>query len=339
VVLYWIDHGVKIFRVDNPHTKAFAFREWKIADVQAKHPDAVFFAEAFTRPKRMKKLAKLGFTMSYTYFTWKNEWWDLRAFMEEVLNGGAVEYYRPNFFVNTPDILNEYLVAGGRPAFRIRLLLAATLSSLYGMYSGYELIENVPVKKGSEEYLDSEKYQLRHRDWNAAGNINADIALVNRLRREQRALQRLDNVTFHESENPAVLFYSKAANPPARQWLGHWQEVPTVIPSGSVVIPSGSEGSARHVSADPSLSLGMTGAGLGVTGPDLFIAVTTDWKSPQESMVHVPLAQLGLGDDDQYVLRDLLTDQRYTWRGSRNYVRLDPTNGPVAHIFAIERKA
>jgi starch synthase (maltosyl-transferring) len=339
VVLYWIDHGVKIFRVDNPHTKAFAFWEWMIADVQAKHPDAVFFAEAFTRPKRMKKLAKLGFTMSYTYFTWKNEWWDLRAFMEEVLNGGAVEYYRPNFFVNTPDILNEYLVAGGRPAFRIRLLLAATLSSLYGMYSGYELIENVPVKKGSEEYLDSEKYQLRHRDWNAAGNINADIALVNRLRREQRALQRLDNVTFHESENPAVLFYSKAANPPARQWLGHWQEVPTVIPSGSVVIPSGSEGSARHVSADPSLSLGMTGAGLGVTGPDLFIAVTTDWKSPQESMVHVPLAQLGLGDDDQYVLRDLLTDQRYTWRGSRNYVRLDPTNGPVAHIFAIERKA
>jgi starch synthase (maltosyl-transferring) len=339
VVLYWIEHGVKIFRVDNPHTKAFAFWEWMIADVQAKHPDAVFFAEAFTRPKRMKNLAKLGFTMSYTYFTWKNQWWDLRQYVEE-LQGGSAEYYRPNFFANTPDILNEYLVDNGRPGFRIRLMLAATLSSLYGIYSGFELIENVPVKKGSEEYLDSEKYQLRHRDWNAAGNINDDVALVNRLRREQPALQRLDNVTFHESENPAVLFYRRAANPPARQWVGHWQEVPlvipsasAVIPSASAVIPSASEGSASlGPKADPSLSLRMTRS-------DLLIAVTTDAKKPQESMVHVPLAPYGLAENDQYVVRDLLTGEKYTWRGSRNYVRLDPINGPIAHVFAIERKA
>jgi starch synthase (maltosyl-transferring) len=302
VVLYWIDHGVKIFRVDNPHTKAFAFWEWMIADVKSKHPDALFFAEAFTRPKRMKNLAKLGFTMSYTYFTWKNTWWELRPYIEE-LQGPAAEYYRPNFFVNTPDILSEYLVEGGRPAFRIRLMLAATLSSLYGIYSGYELIENKPVKKGSEEYLDSEKYQIRHRDWNAAGNINDDIARINTLRREQPALQRFDNVTFHESENPVVLFYTKN------------------------VIPSASEGSALKPGADPSLTLGMT---------NLLIAATTDWQKPQESMVHVPLASLGLGENDPYVVHDLLTGQKYTWRGSRNYVRLDPVNGPIAHIFAIE---
>ena len=309
VILYWIDHGVKLFRVDNPHTKAFAFWQWMIADVQARHPDAVFFAEAFTRPKRMKNLAKLGFTMSYTYFTWKNSSWDLRSYIEE-LQGGAVEYYRPNFFANTPDILNEYLVEHGRPAFRIRLLLAATLSSLYGIYSGYELIENVPVKPGSEEYLDSEKYQLRHRDWNAPGNINDDVALVNRLRREHPALQRLDNVTFHESENPTILFYRKAANPPPRQWLGHWQPVPLNI-------------AAR--SAQPA-------------APDLLIAVTTDATKPQESTVNVPLAPFGLGENDQYVVRDLLTGAKYTWRGSRNYVRLDPVNGPIAHIFVIESR-
>jgi starch synthase (maltosyl-transferring) len=309
VVLYWIDHGVKIFRVDNPHTKAFAFWEWMIADVQARHPDAVFFAEAFTRPKRMKHLAKLGFTMSYTYFTWKNSSWDLRSYVEE-LQGGTVDYYRPNFFANTPDILNEYLVENGRPGFRIRLLLAATLSSLYGIYSGFELVENIPLKPGSEEYLDSEKYQLRHRDWNAAGNINDDIALVNRLRREQPALQRLDNVTFHTSENPTILFYRKAANPPARQWLGRWQDVPV-----------------EHAARSPQSA-----------APDLFIAVTTDAKKPQESTVHVPLAPLGLGENDQYVVRDLLTGAKYTWRGSRNYVRLDPIKGPFAHVFAIERK-
>src|SRR5688500_15115909 len=163
------------FREDNPHTKPLAFWEWMIADIQSEYPDVIFFAEAFTRPKRMKNLAKLGFTMSYTYFTWKNSSWDLRSYVEE-LQGGALEYYRPNFFANTPDILNEYLVEHGRPGFRIRLLLAATLSSLYGIYSGFELIENVPVKPGSEEYLDSEKYQLRHRDWNAKGNINDDVA-------------------------------------------------------------------------------------------------------------------------------------------------------------------
>ncbi|HEX7020120.1 MAG TPA: alpha-1,4-glucan--maltose-1-phosphate maltosyltransferase, partial [Gemmatimonadaceae bacterium] len=185
--LHWIDHGVKIFRVDNPHTKTFAFWEWVINEVQSRHPDVIFFAEAFTRPKRMKLLAKLGFTMSYTYFTWKNSAWELREYMEELTHSPMVEYYRGNLFTNTPDILTDYLVHGGRPAFRARLLLAATLSPLYGIYSGYELIENVPVRAGSEEYLDSEKYQIRPRNYDAPGNLNAELQLLNRLRRENSA--------------------------------------------------------------------------------------------------------------------------------------------------------
>jgi starch synthase (maltosyl-transferring) len=274
-----------------------------IADVQSAHPDVVFFAEAFTRPKRMKNLAKLGFTMSYTYFTWKNTWWELRDYLEE-LQGAPTEYYRPNFFANTPDILPDYLVEGGRSAFRIRTLLAATLSPLYGIYSGFELGENVPVRKGSEEYLDSEKYEIKSRDWNAAGNINDDITAINRIRRQQVALQRFDNLTFHPSDNPAVLFYRKAANVVPRQWVGsHWQNVPNV----------------------PALS----------TTDDLLIAVTTDPRSPQETVVHVPIEVMGIAPDAEYVVHDLLTDKRYTWRGERNYIRLDPVNGQPAHVFQL----
>jgi starch synthase (maltosyl-transferring) len=209
VLLHWIRHGVTIFRVDNPHTKPLAFWEWVIADVQSEYPGTIFFAEAFTRPKRMKSLAKLGFTMSYTYFTWKNTSWELRDYATELNTPPVTEYYRGNFFVNTPDILNEYLVHGGRPAFRIRAVLAATLSPLWGMYAGYELIENVPVKPGSEEYLDSEKYQIRVRDWNARGNISDEIARLNAIRRETPALQRFGNLSFPGTENDNILFYRK----------------------------------------------------------------------------------------------------------------------------------
>jgi len=210
LVVHWVSHGVTAFRVDNPHTKPSAFWEWLIQDVQDAHPDVIFFAEAFTSPKRMKNLGKLGFTMSYTYFTWKNTSWELRDYLTELTTPPTIEYFRGNLFANTPDILNEYLVLGGRPAFRARLLLAATLSPLYGIYSGYELVEKVPLKKGSEEYLHSEKYEIRVRDWNAPGNINADIALVNRIRRETPALQRFENLTFHHSENDQILFYRRA---------------------------------------------------------------------------------------------------------------------------------
>ena len=211
VLLYWIDVGVKTFRVDNPHTKPFVFWEWMLREIQDEHPDVVFLSEAFTRPKRMKGLAKLGFTQSYTYFTWRNHSWELREYLEELSRKEMVEYFRPNFFANTPDILHEYLQKGGRPAFRIRLLLAATLSPIYGIYSGFELCENEPREPGSEEYLNSEKYEIRVRDWEAPGNINADIKVINRIRKENPALQRLDNITFHPSENDQVLFYHKQA--------------------------------------------------------------------------------------------------------------------------------
>jgi starch synthase (maltosyl-transferring) len=211
VVLYWIQHGVKIFRVDNPHTKPLAFWEWMIADIQREHPDVIFLSESFTRPNRMKSLAKLGFTQSYTYFTWKNSSWELRDYLTELTKTDMVEYYRPNFFANTPDILHEYLQHGGRAAFRIRLVLAATLSPVYGIYSGYELCENQAVKPGSEEYLDSEKYEIRVRDWNAPGNIKQDVSKLNRIRSENAALHALANLEMVKTDHDGVFAYRKYA--------------------------------------------------------------------------------------------------------------------------------
>jgi starch synthase (maltosyl-transferring) len=216
-MLFWVARGVRTFRVDNPHTKPFAFWEWLIREVQGAHPDVVLLSEAFTRPARMKGLAKLGFTQSYTYFTWRNTAAELREYLTELTRSDMVEYFRPNFFANTPDILHAYLQTGGPPAFRIRLVLAATLSPLYGIYSGFELCENVPAAPGSEEYLHSEKYEIRVRDWNAPGNLNDDIARINRIRRENPALQRLANLRFHDSGDEQTLFYHKHA--PGNQLL------------------------------------------------------------------------------------------------------------------------
>jgi starch synthase (maltosyl-transferring) len=209
VFLFWVGHGVKIFRVDNPHTKSFRFWEWCIAEIQRDHPDTIFLAEAFTRPKVMRYLAKCGFSQSYTYYTWRNEASELREYLTELTTTELQEYMRPNFFANTPDILNEYLVSGGRPAFEVRLVLAATLAASYGIYSGYELWENVPVRPGSEEYLDSEKYQIKVRDYNAPGNLKELIARVNHVRREHAALQQNATLAFHATDNPTLLFYSK----------------------------------------------------------------------------------------------------------------------------------
>lgn len=209
VFLYWVEQGVKTFRVDNPHTKPLAFWEWCIAEVQ-KHDEAVvFLSESFTRPNRMKGLAKLGFTQSYTYFTWKNSKQELVDYMTELTQPDMVDYFRPNFFANTPDILHEYLQMGGPPAFRIRLLLAATLAPLYGIYSGFELCENQAVRPGSEEYLDSEKYELRQRDWNAPGNIKRDVARLNGIRGTEPALAQLANVHFCHTDSEDILAYVK----------------------------------------------------------------------------------------------------------------------------------
>jgi starch synthase (maltosyl-transferring) len=205
VVLSWVKRGVTVFRVDNPHTKPVPFWEWLIAEVRREHPEVIFLAEAFTRPAMMTTLGKVGFAQSYTYFTWKNTRWELLEFIAQLLDWK--ETYRPNFFANTPDILHEYLVAGGRPAFEARLVLAGTLSPSYGIYSGYESFENVPAKPGSEEYLDSEKYEAKKRALD--GPLLPLVATLNRARRENPALQRFDNLTFLETENDSLFAYLK----------------------------------------------------------------------------------------------------------------------------------
>jgi starch synthase (maltosyl-transferring) len=204
-LVFWVERGVRIFRVDNPHTKPIGFWEWLIRTVREQHPDVVFLAEAFTSPARMYALAKAGFSQSYTYFTWKNASWELRDYVEE-LAGPPSEFFRPNFFANTPDILHEYLQTGGRPAFEARLILAATLSPSYGIYSGFENLESVAVAPGSEEYLDSEKYEAKERALD--GPLLPLVRRLNEIRRLHPALGRID-VRFIETENPALIAYVK----------------------------------------------------------------------------------------------------------------------------------
>lgn len=207
VVDHWIAQGVKTFRVDNPHTKPLPFWEWLIRAVQDEHPDAIFLAEAFTRPKPMRALAKLGFTQSYTYFTWRNFKHELRGYLEELTQGPAAEYLRGSLWPNTPDILPEALQRGGPPAFKIRLALAATLSSLYGLYMGYEWCEARALQ--GEEYLDSEKYQLIAWELDRPGNLGAFIRALNRIRREHPALRLYRNLRFFDADNDQILFYGK----------------------------------------------------------------------------------------------------------------------------------
>ncbi len=284
LIVVWAERGVRIFRVDNPHTKPLAFWEWLIGDVQSVYPDTIFLAEAFTRPKMMRALAKLGFTQSYTYFTWRNERWELIEYLTELTQTEMREYYRANFFANTPDILPRILQVGGRPAFRMRLLLAATLSSVYGIYSGFELCENRPRGPDSEYYLDSEMYQHKVWDWDREGDIVDDVKRINRIRRQHPALHLYDNLRFHGSDNPQIIAYGKAT-------------------------PDASDVVVCVVNLDPF------------------------W--PQSAWIDVPVREWGIAGDQPYVVHDLMTDQRYTWRGSWNWVRLDPHVQP-AHVFAIE---
>jgi starch synthase (maltosyl-transferring) len=283
VFLFWIEHGVRAFRVDNPHTKPFAFWEWVIADVTRAHPDVLFLAEAFTRPKAVRTLAALGFSQSYTYFIWRTTAAELREYVTELTTTELAEILRPAFFPTTPDVLHAYLQTGGRAGFRVRLLLAATLSPLYGIYSGYELCEGTPLHTGSEEFLDSEKFQLRQRDWSAAGNLNDDLAALNAIRRAHPALQRANNVEFLEAEHEHILWYAKRGDAPSAT---------------------------------------------------LLIAVNLDPHHAQETMAHVPLELLGLDEATPFDVEDLLSGERYTWRGRRNYVRLDPAIR-VGQIFRL----
>jgi starch synthase (maltosyl-transferring) len=283
---FWISHGVKAFRVDNPHTKPVVFWEWLIREVQREHPEIVFLSEAFTRPKMMKVLAKAGFTQSYTYFTWRNEKQELAEYLAEITSPPVAEYFRGNLWPNTPDILHATLVRGGRPAFKLRLVLAATLSSLYGIYSGYELCENVPVAPTSEEYLNSEKYEIRVRDWEAPGNLVDFITRVNTIRRKNAALQQYRNLRFYHADSPDILWYGKAT-----------AERDNVI----------------------------------------FVAANLDPTVEHDSMVEVPIAELGIAPSETYKMHELISDRVYEWQGARNFVKLYPGVDP-AQIFRLERR-
>lgn len=284
IILFWAEHGVRIFRVDNPHTKPLPFWEYLINGVRARYPDVIFLSEAFTRPKMMKALAKAGFHQSYTYFTWRNSKQELTEYFTELTQTDMREYFRGNLFTNTPDILPFVLQDGGRPAFMIRVALAATLSSLYGIYSGFELCENQALP-GREEYLNSEKYQFKERDWDAPGNIKDWIARLNKIRRENRALQFYDNLQFHDADNDAILFYSKMTT------------------------------SRDNI---------------------ILVVVNLDPHRKQSSYIDVPIDQFGPMEADIYQVHDLISGTRYTWRGRRNYVELDPEIQP-AHIFRVRR--
>jgi starch synthase (maltosyl-transferring) len=219
VTRFWVAQGVRVFRVDNPHTKPFAFWEWLIGEVKRETPEAIFLAEAFTRPKVMAYLAKAGFTQSYTYFTWRNTSWELREYLTELTRTPLAEYFRPNFWPNTPDILPEHLQVGGRPAFIARLVLAATLSSSYGIYGpAFELLDNTPLAPGREEYLNSEKYEIKN--WqDRPDNLRELIAVVNRVRNENPALHSNTTLRFHPTTNEQLLAYSKTSDDGANAML------------------------------------------------------------------------------------------------------------------------
>ena len=240
VFLHWVGMGVTIFRVDNPHTKAFPFWEWVIAEIKRDHPEVLFLAEAFTRPKIMYRLAKLGFSQSYTYFPWRNGKQEITAYLSELTQTPVREFFRPNQWPNTPDILTEFLQMGGRPAFAIRLLLAATLGSNYGIYGpAFELLENLPVRHGSEEYLNSEKYEIRHWDLNRADSLHGLIARVNEIRNNNAALQSDWSLQFHSADNDQLLCYSKESEDRSNLLLTVVNLDPHHTQTGFVTLPLG----------------------------------------------------------------------------------------------------
>ncbi len=287
IVDFWIARGVRIFRVDNPHTKAFGFWEWLIRTTKQAHPDLIYLAEAFTRPKVMHRLAKLGFSQSYTYFTWRNTKQELTDYFTELSQGPGRQYYRPNVWPNTPDILPETLQSGLRPMYAARLILAATLSANYGIYGPtYELMESTPREPGSEEYRDSEKYQLRHWSLERPDSLWSLIARMNRIRRENAALQSDTGLHFCRIDNEQLIAYLKVD-----------------AASSNVILT----------------------------------VVNLDPHQPQSGWVDLDIESLKLEAAQPYQVHDLLSDQRYIWRGTRNYVLLDPQRSP-AHVFRLRKR-
>jgi len=323
-VRLWMDHGVRIFRVDNPHTKPLRFWERLLATVRQTDPDVLFLAEAFTRPAMMAALAKVGFHQSYTYFTWRNSKDELTEYMQE-LSGPAAAYMRPNFFANTPDILHEYLQHGGPPAFKIRAVLAAMLSPSWGIYSGYELCENTPLRPGSEEYLDSEKYQYRPRDWETAARDGLGIAPLitdlNRIRKSHPALHWLRNLRFHHVDQPDLICFSKRVS---------WREI--TAPGTS----AGSTYGAGTIAGRPSAQAAPQAAEQGgVAGDTVLVVVNLDPHQAREATVWLDMPALGMDWPEGFTVTDEFDGESYRW-GQANYVRLDPAWRP-AHIFTVTR--
>ncbi|HEY0193055.1 MAG TPA: alpha-1,4-glucan--maltose-1-phosphate maltosyltransferase [Kofleriaceae bacterium] len=283
VFLFWAGHGVRVFRVDNPHTKPIRFWEWCLAQVQARYPDAIFLAEAFTRPKLMYALARAGFSQSYTYFTWRTTKPELETYMRELAD--VAEIYRPNFWPTTPDIFPEHLVHGGRAAFIQRVVLAGTLASNYGIYGpAYELGDHEP-RPGVEELARNEKYQIRSWDLDQQGSIRHVIARLNQIRRAHPALQANRNLRFHPTDNELIICYSKAT-----------EDLKDVI----------------------------------------LVVVNLDPHHRHSAWITLDLKALGITTDDGFQVHDLLGDARYSWRGARTYVELNPEQSP-AHIFELRR--
>ena len=310
IVRLWMSHGVRIFRVDNPHTKPVRFWERLLAAIRQTDPDVLFLAEAFTRPAMMATLGMVGFHQSYTYFTWRNTSDELTEYLRE-LSGPASAYMRPNFFANTPDILHEYLQHGGPAAFKIRAVLAAMLSPSWGIYSGYELCENTPLRPGSEEYLDSEKYQYRPRDWDTAARdglgISGYIADLNRIRRSHVALHWLRNLRFHHADQPELICFSKRVN--------------------------GASTSTERSSGEAAPRAGRQG---GDAGDTVLVVVNLDPHQAREATVWLDMPALGMDWHDGLSVKDELTGEIFSW-GQANYVRLDPAVRP-AHIFTVTRE-
>ncbi|MGH9688133.1 MAG: alpha-1,4-glucan--maltose-1-phosphate maltosyltransferase [Candidatus Acidiferrales bacterium] len=287
VALYWIRQGIRILRVDNPHTKPFSFWEWLIAEVRREYPEVIFLAEAFTRPKVMYRLAKAGFTQSYTYFAWRNTKWDLTEYFGELTQTGVRDFFRPNLWPNTPDILTEYLQYGGRSAFVIRLCLAATLGANYGIYGpAFELFENRALQPGSEEYLDSEKYQIRVWDIARPDSLKDLIAKINAIRKDNPALQSDSSLRFHAVDNDQIIAFSKVTE----------------------------DGNNR-----------------------IIVVVNLDPHHKQSGWIDLPLDYFQIEARQVYQMHDLVTEDRYLWQGSRNYVELDPQRMP-AHIFRLRKR-
>ena len=283
---FWIEQGVTIFRVDNPHTKAFPFWEWCIAELKEDHPELVFLAEAFTRPSVMFRLAKLGFTQSYSYFPWRNSKSELTEYMTALTCAPLEEFFRPALWPNTPDILPQFLQIGGQPAFAIRLVLAATLGANYGIYGpAFELCENLPLQPEGEEYLNAEKFEIRHWDLNAPQNLSGLITKVNRIRRENPALRFNHRLRFHKVDNDSLIAYTKTAE----------------------------------------------------DGSDIILTVVN--LSPQylhSGWLELPVENFLPDPQRTYQMHDLLTETRYLWKGTRNYIELNPQKSP-AHIFRLRQ--